>query len=836
MTLGLYSKSEFFESGSSMAPNSEESSRIGQFSLIEDALNKEKQRPPIYNPEDYAISLKKWGRKNANGAMVTLYTNASTSDLECRSSQSNSFRDYRNPMLTSLGSEMTLRQFGTVTELLAKLKSDLRLAYPSFVQEFVGDHLDGVTLLLDLLRAIQLSQSNNGHQTTGSSNTTGKVPPSVQRRALLDELSCLQCLLSCCTRYSEAVRKLTASSASLFTLAICIMSNVNKSRIIALQLLTKACEMSSNGHTAVSEAMSTLRLRFGEPMRFRFLIGMLTSAGGQTELLAAGMKFLNTFLDTSASQQKRLYIQAELDQAGFDIVTIKKNIGNNSSCPDMVFEEIDHWDKNHIDIETISIRLEDAERENDSLRDKVLLLERKVQILQEEKGILISLEQCLKERCSDLQGEVKSLKSDKSMKGTLHFTDKKDISPTADDEGISSSERSPSPEQDILVPPPEVYNMYTNKNDTNNKSDEDEETTIDEVIEELKNIINDAETEQYVKEERTKQLERKRIEEAQVKSKLGIRIDIDDFALDNETEIIPTNIYPQPPRKARSLVHLFHPAEDYDYCNNKELFFENETAFTSEEGSDSLLSASRCQLPKLERDSTQNHRVVVDTREKPKVQERRSRTCSKNSIKRSESFRHVEKTNALVHANVKQQSSFDGSYYYNTPVMMYHKKQKIVADLQAARLKSKSLDRIDDGLDSMVDIVVTDHKLGKTVNRFHTKSDSGNVSGTSLSRSISNVFSSNNRKSKLSCHSDDKQKMFLPVQRDHDVPYYFPRIHEKKTSTSSSFLIKRGHTNAGLYSGQIHHQQSLTKHDYNINISGSNKSHGKLTDLPSGLY
>lgn len=47
---------------------------------------------------------------------------------------------------------------------------------------------------------------------------------------------------------------------------------------------------------------------------------------------------------------------------------------------DLVFEEIDHWEKKHIDIETLSIRLDDAERENDALRDKVLFLERRVQV------------------------------------------------------------------------------------------------------------------------------------------------------------------------------------------------------------------------------------------------------------------------------------------------------------------------------------------------------------------------------------------------------------------------------------------------------------------------
>lgn len=86
---------------------------------------------------------------------------------------------------------------------------------------------------------------------------------------------------------------------------------------------------------------------------------------------------------------------------------------------------MDHWEKKHLDVETLLIRLENSERENDTLRDKVLLLERRVQILLEEKGILISLEQCLKERCSELQEEVHSLKSVKSPKNSSCGSSKK---------------------------------------------------------------------------------------------------------------------------------------------------------------------------------------------------------------------------------------------------------------------------------------------------------------------------------------------------------------------------------------------------------------------------
>jgi hypothetical protein len=40
-----------------------------------------------------------------------------------------------------------------------------------------------------------------------------------------------------------------------------------------------ACENAKSGHEQVLEAISTLRLRFGEPIRFKFLIGMLNSFG-----------------------------------------------------------------------------------------------------------------------------------------------------------------------------------------------------------------------------------------------------------------------------------------------------------------------------------------------------------------------------------------------------------------------------------------------------------------------------------------------------------------------------------------------------------------------------
>lgn len=140
----------------------------------------------MYNPEDYAISLKKWGRKTNSGMQLPLYLSQSTGSIEKLSSDgslhdrghstsstksSSSTKtsdekhskkekdftlkmekkelknkenvlhrgtkndlnvDFRNPILTLTNQEgeMSLRQFSSVTELLGKLKVDLQLSFP----------------------------------------------------------------------------------------------------------------------------------------------------------------------------------------------------------------------------------------------------------------------------------------------------------------------------------------------------------------------------------------------------------------------------------------------------------------------------------------------------------------------------------------------------------------------------------------------------------------------------------------------------------------------------------------------------------------------------------
>lgn len=362
---------------------------------------------------------------------------------------------------------------------------------------------------------------------------------------------------------------------------------------------------------------------------------------------------------------------------------------------------------------------------------------------------------------------------------------------------------------------------------------DEEETTIDDVIQELKNIINDAETEAYNKE-------RKKAEETQVSNKIQMRVNcnvsMNDPIFDSESEIIPSNLHPQPPRRTRSLIHLFIPSEDYDY-DNKEIFFENETPYTSDEGSDSLLSASKCQLPRIEK-STTHFNGTLDVRHP--------------HLKKSESFHHVVSNIQLREVNTNNKAirhnSIDGYYIdnYSQAPETHGNQQK---DYTSHKLKSKSLDRIDDGLDTMVDIVLTNQKS----NTSRTQSDSGNATGTTttLIRSTSNVFLNGTTKdfkiSKLpssSYKSEERHKIFLPHHKYENGDYYYQsRIQEKPititTNNNNSFVIKRGHTNAGMYSG-YHANKNNQVILSNVRKMDKSKNQlnslSKVTDLPSGLY
>ena len=225
------------------------------------------ERPPTYNAEDYAAHLRKYSSPPEHcQAMEQRRSTKNTNYYNSRLTKSASKKkNAQYNEFDGFSYEMGLRQFRTVSQLLNKLKVDLHLSYNSFVREFISDPNDGVTLLLDLLKVIQLSQTNQKGMGVNMTN------PSALKRALSDEYEALLCL-KMCAEMEDGALKISEHSSGLFTVSVCVMSNFSKSRVLALQLLTRMCHI-PKGHTMVADAISMLRLKFGEPVRFKFLIG-----------------------------------------------------------------------------------------------------------------------------------------------------------------------------------------------------------------------------------------------------------------------------------------------------------------------------------------------------------------------------------------------------------------------------------------------------------------------------------------------------------------------------------------------------------------------------------
>ncbi|XP_055694526.1 uncharacterized protein LOC129796529 isoform X2 [Lutzomyia longipalpis] len=638
---------------------------------------KDNQRPPVYNPEDYVQSLKKYSRRPNGGASRSIYDNSEdkpNDTIRSNTLPASALRkgEYKSPIPTSeTDSEMTLRQFGSITDLLTKLRADLRAAFPSFVQEFVNNPLDGVSLLLDVLRAIQLSQTSTASGTVSTpTSPVQRNTQTYQRRALLDELACLQCISLCCARTQEAGMRLGTSPIGLLPLAAAATGQGIRSRILALQLLTTSCDRLNSGtmgHCAVSEALATLRLRCGEPVRFRLLVGMLNSGGGSGELQTVGLNFLNTFLESSDGTQERVYIQAELHQAGLDPVGMIRNQGQSSPWLEKLRLEVRRWEDGYIDVE----KLQRQAREAEKMRSQVVILERRVQIIQEEKTVLTSMERRLQERCAELQREVLRHQNAQNSSGSsgsslVQITSQDNKRPVAlprqvpptspktqaegssehEDEGISSSEtgQSMSPEPPRILPTSEAKQTQSCRSE-----DEDAGTTIEDVIEELQNIVSDAERD--MRRGGTK-----------------------------ECEIVPVNLLPQPPRKSRSLAHLIanpSDAEESDYLTQP----PNDgkvTPYCEEEDENASRGSPFRNGTRSGFDTSTNRailNVIMDAREQEEE----------------------------IHLRRQRQpppQHFNGVFFMGDMSSKFPKVTPIVG-------KSKSMDRMQSyGLDSMVDIVV----------------------------------------------------------------------------------------------------------------------------------
>lgn len=353
-----------------------------------------------------------------------------------------------------------------------------------------------------------------------------------------------------------------------------------------------------------------------------------------------------------------------------------------------------------------------------------------MKILQEEKTVLTTMERRLQERCAELQREVFRLQGAQHNDGYKSLEKhpvalprqvlpraNKNGSSEHEDEGISSSEtgQSLSPEPILILPQntSKKYTMNEYNNVNNGAKDDDVNATIEEVIEELENIVHDAEQEiEDLKSERSKSSET--LPPYHAKSQFHISMD------HKEKEIVPVNLLPQPPKKSRSLSHLLSGGSDYDDSDYGVMMANNETRISYYDDIDMEIENSRQhgggyrnengdveQNPDLINQTSTNREllnVIMDAREKDNIF---MTTPGHYNIMKSPE-------QSLIPKSAQTPQKFNGVFFMtemSTPAKF--PKPDIMEALQARRV-SKSIERLESygsgGLDSMIDIIMTSER------------------------------------------------------------------------------------------------------------------------------
>lgn len=365
----------------------------------------------------------------------------------------------------------------------------------------------------------------------------------------------------------------------------------------------------------------------------------------------------------------------------------------------------------------------------------------------------------------------------------------------AEDEGISSSDQDDIEEIMHSHSKYKPYEIYCESKpcleNVAFKKEKIVEPTIDEVMEDFQNIINDVQNENYRNEQRIENLRKDHYSNSDGRSSNESLSEA--LILDKESDIVPTKILPEPPKKSRSL-HMLN--------KNTEMnpFFEDESVDNSNHS-----CTSRCSYQKpLEKTSRFGH-LYENGMEDARSQAMARNRNQKPSLRRSETFHHLQiDTSHMNHEILRSK------YIENT--------------LQNQNIRTENVRN--------KNYIVQNYE--NTEKEYNNKNK--DVSPGKLLRSISTKPVGNVKASKNSA--------FLKIN---PVTYFSKTNHFPVNS--QQFTLKR-HNNAGLYSDKNHiqinnnnlHQVITITSEYpkrslnglkqiNLNICD-----GKIMDLPSGLY
>lgn len=352
------------------------------------------------------------------------------------------------------------------------------------------------------------------------------------------------------------------------------------------------------------------------------------------------------------------------------------------------------------------------------------------------------MERRLQERCAELQREVFRLQGvhnegyktlDKRpvalprqvlpRNNSSSGSSNKNGSFEHEDEGISSSEtgQSLTPEPIIILSQTnsKKYTLKLADGTIGSSKDDDTNATIDDVIEELENIVHDAE-----------QQDIKSAKDVEQNANLDVditKIDLKKYNRNDhiEKEIVPVNLLPQPPKKSRSLAHLISSGSEFEDSDYGILMTENHRISYYDDieleignrrelnrNNDIDLHIVQTVDPDIINQTSSNRELLNVIMNAQENDERAFIKTNKSTLATTTTTKLNTKTQDLIPKNVLAPQKFNGVFFMtemSTP--QKYPRPDITAALEARRV-TKSIERMESygnnhGLDSMVDIIMT---------------------------------------------------------------------------------------------------------------------------------
>ncbi|GAV05833.1 hypothetical protein RvY_15904 [Ramazzottius varieornatus] len=252
----------------------------------------------------------------------------------------------RAPSSSSLNTPLSSTSNARV--VLQNLKQLFEMDATNFRVDFVQQK--GISMLCTALKRLQeeLNQWENADSNRGDLD--------VLKNKMVDEFHCIMCIKFAARDPKGAEEIFRSPTNNLDVVCQSLLSPCMQSRIAVMDFLTNLLRAAPQlALRPILQQFTALRVRYAQPDRFRFLIGLSQNVGKLSMLFKASLLTMtNEMLTASPSGNYQVFLQTELEEAGLNVDDVEKiahvssaEQGNREDASNVV-KQVEIWRKNYI--------------------------------------------------------------------------------------------------------------------------------------------------------------------------------------------------------------------------------------------------------------------------------------------------------------------------------------------------------------------------------------------------------------------------------------------------------------------------------------------------------